>query len=179
MSGKSSRSRRYRRSELYKIIADVESYSNFVPYCTGSRILESKARQNGTTVMEAELTVGFLAFKESYISTVTCKHDESVEAIGSSSSPLFKTLSTIWRLQPLSPCTPQLSTPLPPEIPARSFASQALPDPGPTLVTLDLAFAFANPLHATVSATFFGQVSKLMVKAFEQRCVVLYGPRTD
>jgi len=31
------------------------------------------------TVMEAELTVGFLAFKESYISTVTCKPDEFVE----------------------------------------------------------------------------------------------------
>lgn len=72
-------SRRYRRSELYNIIADVESYSNFVPYCTGSRILESKAWQNGTTVMEAELTVGFLAFKESYISNVTCKPHESVE----------------------------------------------------------------------------------------------------
>lgn len=72
-------SRRYRRSELYEIIADVESYSNFVPYCAGSRILESKVSHDGITVMEAELTVGFLAFRESYVSTVTCKPHDSVE----------------------------------------------------------------------------------------------------
>jgi coenzyme Q-binding protein COQ10 len=47
---------------------------------------------------------------------------------------------------------------------------------GPTLVTLDLAFAFSNPVHATISAVFFGQVSKLMVKAFEERCMEVYGP---
>lgn len=50
----------------------------------------------------------------------------------------------------------------------RSSASR-----GPTLVTLDLAFAFANPAHAVVSAAFFGQVSKLMVTAFERRCAAL------
>ncbi|KAI9574622.1 dehydrase and lipid transport-domain-containing protein [Boletus coccyginus] len=168
----------YRRNELYKIIADVESYSNFVPYCCSSRVLQDKAWQDGTTEMEAELTVGFLAFRESYVSTVTCKPDEFVEAVASSSSPLFKTLTTVWRLQPVS-SSHHFSTSLPQDISARSFASQTLVDQGPTLVTLDLAFAFANPMHATISAAFFGQVSKLMVKAFEQRCIALYGPRTD
>ena len=43
-------------------------------------------------------------------------------------------------------------------------------------MTLDIAYAFANPLHATVSSTFFDQVSKLMVKAFEARCMAVYGP---
>ncbi|KAF8138526.1 dehydrase and lipid transport-domain-containing protein [Boletus edulis] len=169
----------YRRNELYKIIADVESYSNFVPYCTRSRILESKAWQDGTTVMEAELTVGFLAFRESYVSTVTCKPNECVEAVASTSSPLFKTLTTTWRLQPISASSLRLSTSLSQDVSARSFASRTPLDQGPTLVTLDLAFAFANPVHATVSVAFFGQMSKLMVKAFEQRCIALYGPRTD
>ncbi|KAF8558931.1 cyclase/dehydrase, partial [Imleria badia] len=172
----------YRRSELYKVIADVESYSDFVPYCTGSRILQSKAWQDGTTVMEAELTVGFLAFRESYVSTVTCKPDEFVEVqpfcSSSSSTPLFKTLNTAWRLQPVSSSSVQLSTSPLQDISARNCDARTPLDQGPTLVTLDLAFAFANPMHATVSATFLGQVSKLMVKAFEQRCVALYGPRT-
>ncbi|KAN0097399.1 Polyketide cyclase / dehydrase and lipid transport domain containing protein [Tylopilus felleus] len=167
-----------RRSELYKVIADVDSYSNFVPYCTGSRILESKPCQDGITVMEAELTVGFLAFKESYVSTVTCKPNEYVEAVASSSTPLFKTLTTTWRLQPVSSSS-LLSTSLSQDMSAKSFASRTSLDQESTLVTLDLAFAFANPMHATVSATFFGQVSKLMVKAFEQRCIALYGPRAN
>ncbi|KAH0839981.1 dehydrase and lipid transport-domain-containing protein [Lanmaoa asiatica] len=169
----------YRRNELYKIIADVESYSNFMPYCTGSTILGSKVWRDGAMVMEAELAVDFLAFKESYVSTVTCKPLEYVKAVASSSSPLFKALSAVWRLQPVPSSSPQLSTSLPQEISVRSFGSGAFPDQGPTLVTLDLAFAFANPMYATVSATFLGQVSKHIVKAFEQRCIVLHGPRTD
>lgn len=48
-------------------------------------------------------------------------------------------------------------------------------DNGPTLVTLDLAFSFANPVHAAVSSAFFGQVSRVMVKAFEERCLAIYG----
>ncbi|KAF9247268.1 dehydrase and lipid transport-domain-containing protein [Melanogaster broomeanus] len=168
----------YRRSELYQIVADVASYPAFVPYCTGSRILQRKECQDGITVMEAELTVGFLAFKESYVSKVTCKPLESVEAVASSSTPLFKTLTTVWRFQPASSDSPHLSMGPPRHSSERSpvgITSRTSPDNGPTLVTLDLAFAFANPVHATVSATFIGQVSKLMVKAFEERCITVYG----
>lgn len=42
-------------------------------------------------------------------------------------------------------------------------------------MTLDVAFAFASPVHAAVSAAFFGQVSKRMVEAFEERCQEIYG----
>lgn len=52
------------------------------------------------------------------------------------------------------------------------------PDAGPTLVTLDIAFAFENPLHSALSAKFFGNVSMLMVQAFEERCLAVYGSGT-
>ncbi|KIJ70014.1 hypothetical protein HYDPIDRAFT_77093 [Hydnomerulius pinastri MD-312] len=172
----------YRRSDLYQIVADVGSYPSFVPYCTGSRILQNKRGQGGATVMDAELTVGFLAFQESYVSKVTCRPHESVEAVASSSTPLFKTLTTVWRFQPASSNSPHLSMAIPrhsSEQNSTGIASRTSSDTdGPTLVTLDLAFAFANPVHAIASATFFGQVSKLMVKAFEERCVAVYGPGT-
>jgi len=60
--------------------------------------------------------------------------------------------------------------------PSTSAQTTKDPDSGPTLVTLDLAFAFANPVHAAISAAFFGQVSKMMVNAFEERCLEVYGP---
>jgi coenzyme Q-binding protein COQ10 len=47
---------------------------------------------------------------------------------------------------------------------------------GSTLASLDLSFAFANPVHAAVSNTFFGKVSTMMVEAFEKRCLEVYGP---
>lgn len=47
----------------------------------------------------------------------------------------------------------------------------------PTLVTLDLRYSFLNPKHSVASGLFFGGVSGMMVKAFEQRCRDVYGPR--
>ncbi|KAI0065765.1 hypothetical protein BV25DRAFT_1821444, partial [Artomyces pyxidatus] len=127
--------------------------------------------------MEAELTVAFLAFKESYVSQVTCRPFESVEAVASSSTPLFTSLSTTWRFQPASPQSPHSSTrPLHRQLPQPTPTTQLDTTSGPTLLTLDLSYAFANPVHAAVSGAFFGQVSKLMVKAFEERCLAIYGP---
>jgi coenzyme Q-binding protein COQ10 len=69
----------YRRRDLYNLVADVSSYPSFVPYCTGSRILEKRVDQDGVVTMDAELMVGFFAFKESYVSRVTCRPYESVQ----------------------------------------------------------------------------------------------------
>lgn len=160
----------YSQKQLYDVVSDVASYPHFVPFCTESRILKSMTPESGSSgklSMDAELTVGFLSFEESYVSKVTCVPSESVEATASSATPLFKALTTIWRFQPASPQSSHPSaTPL--HLPGEQF--------GPTLVTLDLVYAFASPIHAGVSATFFGQVSRLMVKAFEERCLSLYGP---
>jgi len=159
----------YKASELYAIVSDVASYPRFIPFCIDSRIdlsAQRKAMQE-KTVVDAELTVGFLDFKERYVSVVTSIPFKSVEATASSSTPLFKTLSTTWQFQSHSQ--------------SPTFKSEDGPDlsdpPGPTLVSFTLAFQFANPIHAGVSSLFFGRVSKLMIKAFEDRCLQVYGPR--
>jgi len=167
----------YTPKQLYRVVADVGSYPLFVPFCIGSRILHSNVDSTASlTTMEAELTVGFLAFEERYVSKVTCIPFKSVEAIASTSTPLFETLSTIWRFQQAPRHGSQLSS-----VAAKSHLTDeqrtelASADERPTLVTLDLTYAFANPLHASVSNTFFGQVSKQMVRAFEERCLAVYG----
>ncbi|ETW83605.1 lipid transport protein [Heterobasidion irregulare TC 32-1] len=171
----------YVRSELYRVVADVSSYHKFIPFCTSSRILESSsplqahltARDKPDVLeMDGELTVAFLALKESYVSKVTCKPYESVQAVALSSTPLFKNLTTTWRFQPASPQSPHMSMDGPT---AQTQKISAGDEAGPTLLTLDLSYAFANPLHAAVSSAFFGQVSKLMVEAFEKRCLAVYG----
>ncbi|KIY73761.1 hypothetical protein CYLTODRAFT_434109 [Cylindrobasidium torrendii FP15055 ss-10] len=142
----------YRQQDLYAVVSDIAAYPRFIPYCTSSRILAQTQRADGAVLMDAELTVGFMAFTESYVSKVTCVPHKSVEAVASSETPLFKSLSTLWRFQPATPT-----------------------DPNKTLVTLDLAYAFTNPLHAAVSSSFFGKVSGMMVQAFEDRCAEVYG----
>ena len=96
------------------------------------------------------------------------------QADASSSTPLFKTLTTTWRFEPIQP--------RPADTPSTSFKStlgqtvhQSARDHLGTIVTLDLLYEFANPVYAAISATFFDRVSKMMVQAFEDRCKLLYG----
>jgi coenzyme Q-binding protein COQ10 len=99
--------------------------------------------------------------------------------VASSATPLFRTLETTWRFRPAS--TAHLSQTASASGQSRSPSAEANShlsednDISPTLLSLDLSFAFANPVHAAVSGAFFGKVSTLMVKAFEERCLKVYG----
>ncbi|KAL1940010.1 hypothetical protein VTO73DRAFT_9345 [Trametes versicolor] len=176
----------YTQKELYDLVADATSYPRFLPFCTNARILgkhQGRPDLPGRTTMDVELTVGFMSFQESYVSEVTCRPYESVEAVAASATPLFKSLNTVWRFQPASAQSPHSTARFPSEARQQDISNAAAAvappqggDARPTLVTLDLSFAFANPVHAAVSATFFSKVSKMIVQAFEERCLEIYGP---
>ncbi|KAK1224387.1 hypothetical protein PQX77_012683 [Marasmius sp. AFHP31] len=158
----------YNAKQLFDVVANVSLYPKFIPFCTECRVLSlsNPTVEKGVPYkMEAELTAGFLSFQESYVSEVTCVPYESVQAVAKSSTPLFTSLSTTWRFQPVA--SPRI-----PQNPSHGGNAE-------TLVTLDLAYAFSNPIHAAVSSTFFSQVSKQMVNAFENRCAEVYGPRKN
>ncbi|PAV21392.1 polyketide cyclase dehydrase and lipid transporter [Pyrrhoderma noxium] len=162
----------YSQKQLYDLVADVDNYYRFVPYCVESKVLTSKpvtsnVTHNTIVKKDARLTVGFLAFKESYVSEVICRPYESVKAVAASDTPLFKKLTTTWRFNPTNKIPPQ---------PSKTGSVSTDPyDQGPTLLSIDLEFAFSNPLYAAVSSTFFKQVSSMMVEAFENRCIEVYG----
>jgi hypothetical protein len=77
----------YTRQQLYELVADVDSYRHFIPFCTASKVLHSsrpdwRMRQekdnDPPTNLEAELKVGFLGMDESYVSKVECRPFHSV-----------------------------------------------------------------------------------------------------
>jgi coenzyme Q-binding protein COQ10 len=79
---------------------------------------------------------------------------------------------------PASPLSPHASASLPPseDTPRQpNLVDEASPKEGPTLLTIDLAFSFANPLHRIASQAVLPKVADKMVEAFEQRCVEVYG----
>ncbi len=83
-----SRDPSYTQKQLYELVADASSYPRFLPFCTHARVLSKQPHPSdphGRLNMDVELTVGFLSFKESYVSKVTCKPYESVEVISCSS----------------------------------------------------------------------------------------------
>ena len=84
---------RYSRRQMYSIVADVDSYESFVPFCSGSKVMSchppstTKAwvvagMEGDRYDLDAELRIGVMGFDESYISKVTCRKWDVVKVIG-------------------------------------------------------------------------------------------------
>ncbi|KAG8751690.1 hypothetical protein FRC12_012306 [Ceratobasidium sp. 428] len=169
----------YTQRQLYNLVADVDSYHRFLPFCTGSRVL-TPVPEGGFNLeeayrVEAELSVGFMGMQESYTSIVSFKPHEQVQAVASSSTPLFKSLQTTWQFQPASPSSPHPSSSPPPHSDSHLGTPAEGINANPTLLSIDLEYEFANPLHAAIASSSFGRVSNMMVQAFERRCLEVYG----
>ena len=89
--------------KVYNVISDINHYHRFIPFCSSSKILHTKTEYqletplNRTVRMDAELSIAFYKFKESYISQVECIPYSYVKA--TSSSKLFKQLDTTWNIK--------------------------------------------------------------------------------
>jgi len=85
----------YSADQMFDLVADVERYPQFLPWCVGSRITGQTDDQ-----IEAEVAVGFKMFRERFRSRVTLLRDEhriNVEYLG---GPM-KYLSNSWRFEVL------------------------------------------------------------------------------
>lgn len=151
----------YGRDALYDLIADVDSYELFVPYCSHSRVTKwSPPDVNGRKwPVLADLHVGWAGFNEDFTSRLRCVPGVSVEAVSgnldgsSQASPVFKSLTTRWSLKPSSsPPTPS------------------------TEVHLSIEYKFVNPLYATISSAVSEKVAGMMVEAFEKQARHKLGP---
>ena len=83
--------------------------------------------------------------------------------MASSGTPLFKKLVTRWTIQPADGFKHAAAKPPLPVAGRMLEGGQSA-----ALLSIDLDFAFANPLYAAASAHFFRQVSAMMVEAFEK-----------
>lgn len=84
----------FEAAHVFSVVAGVEHYSAFVPWCVSSRILHRTP-----TSLEAELGVGFRGFSEAYTSRVTLTPPSRVTAVASGTA-LFDELVTEWVLLP-------------------------------------------------------------------------------
>jgi hypothetical protein len=64
------------RQHMYQVAADVARYADFLPYCNQSSIIA----QHSDTAFDAQLSLGFMAFTEDYVSRVQVRASASPEA---------------------------------------------------------------------------------------------------
>ena len=83
----------YTQEQLFDLVADVERYPEFLPWCVGARIL----RRDGN-VLTADLIVGFKMLRETFTSKVTLNR-LSYSQVEYQKGP-FKHLKNIWNFIP-------------------------------------------------------------------------------
>lgn len=83
---------RHRPEQIFQLVADVQRYPEFLPWCVGARVL---ARDEAKLV--ADLTIGFKMFRETFRSDVTLERPELVQ-VRYLDGP-FRYLNNTWKLR--------------------------------------------------------------------------------
>ena len=132
-------------AQLFAIVADVDRYSEFLPFCTSSRVLQ----RHGSTSFEAKLSLGFLGFAEEYSSKVTLRPPYSVAA-QAADSQLFSHMHTEWRLE-------------------------EGPRQGTCALDFRLEMQLCSLVQDHALRRVLDKIAAQQVAAFKKRCVQMYG----
>lgn len=136
----------YTPEQLYAVVAAVDLYEDFLPWCQRSDIV----RRYPDGSFDAELEIGFKFLVESYISHVELTKPKLIKTT-SSESNLFDHLINIWEFNPG-------------------------PVPGTCTLHFFVDFKFQSPLYRQMASMFFKEVVTRMVRSFSDRCRLIYGP---
>lgn len=139
----------YSADEMYALVADVESYSEFLPWCAASRVSERRQTETGE-VIDADLVVSFRVFRESFGSRVTLRPEQHTIDVEYLEGP-FRYLNNHWQFRPISET----------ECEADFFVD----------------FEFRSRVLQSLIGVVFNEAMRRIVRAFEQRAEALYGKR--
>ncbi|QDS72663.1 hypothetical protein FKW77_002753 [Venturia effusa] len=179
-----SRTLPYPSSAIYSIIADVDRYSAFLPYCTSSKVTKwSHPDPDGKKwPSEAELVVGWNGLEETFRSRIYCVPGSIVEAVGgrgvttlrkelirhheddsasvdgAPDNGILTRLLTRWTVR---------------GFPYKSSAGESAGYPSSskehTQVSLTIEYQFSNPMYSAMSGAVADKVAGTMIEAFEGR----------
>ncbi len=143
----------YSAAEMYALIADIERYPDFLPWCVASRIRSRKPLPDGGgTVIDADVVISFKVYREKFGSRVTLlpeAHRIDVEYLDGP----FKYLNNHWKFVPL--------------------------DERRCEVDFFVDFEFRSIILQKLIGVVFNEAMQRIVRAFERRAEELYGPRSS
>ena len=142
----------YTPRELYDLVAAIENYPDFLPWCIGSRI----TRREGSVVW-ADLIVGFGMLRETFTSQVTLCPPHSDDSAGRIDVTYlngpFRHLNNHWIFQPTGN--------------------------GKCRIDFYIDFEFRSHLLQKLMGAVFNEAVRRMVGSFEARARKVYGARPE
>ncbi len=124
---------------LYNVLIDVESYEEFLPWCSNIRVLK---KIDG--YMEAEMQIVFAGISKNYVSKIFFQKSKDEEAHISviSESDLFDTMHSSWHIKKIA------------------HGSN---------ITFEISMKLKNSVLDNIVSLFFSKARKKIMKAFELR----------
>lgn len=132
--------------QLYALVADIDKYPQFLPWCVGARIRERSERE-----IVADLVIGFKMIREKFTSRVT------LTPPGEGTAPRIDVAYIDGPMRHMS----------------NKWVFNA--HPGGTMIDFHVDFEFRSKILETLIGALFGEAVKRMVNAFEARAHKLYG----
>lgn len=138
----------YTAQQMYDLVADVARYPEFLPWNSAARI-NSRRPIEGGEVLEADLVISFKVFREKFASRVTLWPGKKRIDTEYLDGP-FRKMQSWWafRDRPEGGCE----------------------------VEFFVDFEFRNAILQGIIGVVFNDAMQRIVRAFERRAAVLYGP---
>ena len=135
----------HKPEQLYALVADIERYPEFLPWCLAARI-----RKREGQVVVADLVIGFKMIRERFTSRVTLDPEGRRIDVTYTDGP-FSYLNNHWRFEP------------------------AESEPGHCEIDFYVDFEFRSRILRKLMEPLFNEAVRRMVAAFEGRAKDLYG----
>ena len=133
--------------EMFDLVADVERYPEFLPLCTGLRVIRRTEESAGKEVLVADMSVGYRSIAERFTTRVAL--DRTALDIGVSyvDGP-FKYLENNWEFRP---------------------------DPAGSAVHFSINYEFRSIALGLLMGAMFDRAFRRFTDAFETRADDVYG----
>src|SRR5215475_6216532 len=90
---------RHAAADMFDLVADVDKYPLFVPFCRSMRVKKRGEDAAGRPTIVAEMTIAYKMIHETFTTKVTLDRDELQIIVDYLSGP-FRRLENRWRFRP-------------------------------------------------------------------------------
>jgi len=133
--------------QMYKLVADIERYPEFLPMCEALRIKDRRERGDKTMLI-ADMTVGYKMIRETFTTQVLLKPSENAIDVSYVDGP-FRYLDNKWRFEDR-------------------------PDGGSDVKFL-IDYEFKNRALGILMGAMFDRAFHMFSQAFQKRALDIYG----